>query len=360
MEQLVTQLVSRIDALEEQVSRNKKEQDSRIEEQNNRIKEQGSRIEEQNNHIKALEEALNSLAERLGDRGEPPSNNIVNALRGLVGIVMQTVRSSETPVVKSPERFGVLLEEPFHRAKVALAYNMVLKAAEEAAEEGPAHNKEENAKVLGRKENAKLLGRIMRDLLVLLVCGSESTGPWDNARLKWAMNNAFGVEVDEPTMSQMYNAFNKILVFGQERAKFDAKVAGGPAPAYGTPLEAELAGRIFAAFAECARGSPQFVSKAKTSRRAQRGPKGEAAAEAGEAAAEAWEPAAEAWEPMYLPVDSHTRNPPYAHNLGSSAEFGEPWLVNQICTNDDGHGAHSWTCCTAWTTGPQTQRTIDV
>ena len=68
MEQLVTQLVSRIDALEEQVSRNKKEQDSRI--------------EEQNNHIKALEEALNSLAERLGDRGEPPSNNIVNALRG--------------------------------------------------------------------------------------------------------------------------------------------------------------------------------------------------------------------------------------------------------------------------------------
>ena len=353
------QLVSRIEALEEQVSRNK-EQDSRIKEQDSRIKEQDSRIEEQNNHIKALEEALNSLAERLGDRGEPPSNNIVNALRGLGGIVMQTVRSSETPVVKSPESLGVLLEEPFHRARVALAYNMVLKAAEEAAEEGPAHNKEENAKVLGRKENAKLLGRIMRDLLVLLVCGSESTGPWDNARLKWAMNNAFGVEVDEPTMSQMYNAFNKILVFGQERAKFDAKVAGGPAPAYGTPLEAELAGRIFAAFAECARGSPQFVSKAKTSRRAQRGPKGEAAAEAGEAAAEAW-------EPMYLPVDSHTRNPPYAHNLGSSAEFGEPWLVNQIWTNHDGHGAHSWTCpptddpcCTAWTTGPQTQRTIDV
>ena len=323
MEQLVTQLVSRIDALEEQVSRNKKEQDSRI--------------EEQNNHIKALEEALNSLAERLGDRGEPPSNNIVNALRGLGGIVMQTVRSSETPVVKSPESFGVLLEEPFHRAKVARAYNMVLKAAEEAAEEGQAHNKEENAKVLGRKENAKLLGRIMRDLLVLLVCGSESTGPWDNARLQWAMNNAFGVSVDDETMSQMYQAFNKILTFGKERAKFDAKVAGGPAPAYGTPLEAELAGRIFAAFAECARGSPQFVSQAKTSRRAPRGPKGEAAAEAGEAAAEAW-------EPMYLPVDSHTRNPAYAHNLGSSAEIGEPWLVNQIWTNHDGHGAHSWTC----------------
>ena len=84
MEQLVTQLVSRIEALEEQVSRNK-EQDSRIEEQNNRIKEQDSRIEEQNNHIKALEEALNSLAERLGDRGEPPSNIVVDALRGLGG-----------------------------------------------------------------------------------------------------------------------------------------------------------------------------------------------------------------------------------------------------------------------------------
>ena len=328
MEQLVTQLVSRIEALEEQVSRNK-EQDSRIEEQNNRIKEQGSRIEEQNNHIKALEEALNSLAERLGDRGEPPSNIVVDALRGLGGIVMQAVRSSETPVVKPPESLGVLLEEPFHRARVALAYNMVLKAAEE----GPAPNKEENAKVLGRKENAKLLGRIMRDLLVLLVCGSESTGPWDNARLKWAMDNAFGKDVDEDTMSQMYNAFNKILVFGQERAKFDAKVAGGPAPAYGTPLEAELAGRIFAAFAECARGSPQFVSKAKTSRRAQRGPKGEAAAEA--------------WEPLYLPVDSLGGGAffaAYAHNLGSSAEIGEPWLVNQIWTNHDGHGAHSWTC----------------
>ena len=351
MEQLVTQLVSRIEALEEQVSRNK-EQDSRIKEQDSRIKEQDSRIEEQNNHIKALEEALNSLAERLGDRGEPPSNNIVNALRGLVGIVMQTVRSSETPVVKPPESLGVLLEEPFHRARVALAYNMVLKAAEEV----PAPNKEENAKVLGRKENAKLLGRIMRDLLVLLVCGSESTGPWDNARLQWAMNNAFGVSVDDETMSQMYQAFDKILTFGKERAKFDAKVACGPAPAYGTPLEPELADRIFAAFAECARGSPQFVSKAKTSRRAPRGPKGEAAAEA--------------WEPLYLPVDSLGGGAffaAYAHNLGSSAEIGEPWLVNQIWTNHDGHGAHSWTCpptddpcCTAWTTGPQTQRTIDV
>ena len=74
------------------------------------------------------------------------------------------------------------------------------------------------------------------------------------------MNSAFGRLVDEQAMSQLVLTFNKIVDYGKDRAKFDMHIA---AKAYGEPLGAELADQIFAVYAKCARGSPQYVSKAK-------------------------------------------------------------------------------------------------
>ena len=85
-----------------------------------------------------------------------------DALRVLVGIVMQAVQSLEEPRVR---RVGMLFEEPLESAKVALAYSMV--------QDGPA----------AKKDNGKLVTRIVRDLLVLQICGGEASGPWDNNRL---------------------------------------------------------------------------------------------------------------------------------------------------------------------------------
>ena len=82
-----------------------------------------------------------------------------DALRVLVGIVMHAVQSSEEP------RVGMLFEEPLESAKVALAYSMV--------KDSPA----------AKKDNGKLVMRIIRDLLVLQICGGEASGPWDNNRL---------------------------------------------------------------------------------------------------------------------------------------------------------------------------------
>ena len=188
------------------------------------------------------QERLPCSAEHTATGNQPASD----ALLGLVGIVMHTVQSSETPLVAEPKDLGVLFKEPLERAKVADAYKMV----RQAVEEGPACN----------RDNAKLVLRIIRDLLVLLVCGGESTGPWDNDRLQAAMKAAFGEEVDEQARSQLVLTFNKILEYGKDRAKFDTHIA---AKAYGEPLGPKLADQIFAAHSQCARGSPQYVSKAK-------------------------------------------------------------------------------------------------
>ena len=187
------------------------------------------------------QERLPCSAEHTATGNQPASD----ALLGLVGIVMHTVQSSETPLVAEPKDLGVLFKEPLERAKVADAYKMV----RQAVEEGPACN----------RDNAKLVLRIIRDLLVLLVCGGES-GPWDNARLQAAMNEAFGKEVDEQAMSQLVLTFNKIVDYGKDRAQFDIHIT---AKAYGEPLGAKLADQIFAVYAKCAHGSPQYVSKAK-------------------------------------------------------------------------------------------------
>ena len=172
----------------------------------------------------------------------PSTGILAEALRGLVGMVMHAVQSSETPAVEEQDLVE-LLKEPLQGKNVALAYDMVRRAVEG----GP------------NIDNAKLLLRIIRDLLVLLVCGG-STGPWDNARLQAAMNEAFGKEVDEQAMSQLVLTFNKILDYGKDRAQFDIHIT---AKAYGEPLGAKLADQIFAVYAKCAHGSPQYVSKAK-------------------------------------------------------------------------------------------------
>ena len=55
---------------------------------------------------------------------------LADALRGLVGIAMHAVRSSETPAVDELV-FGVLFEEPLKRKNVALAYTIVRQADQE-------------------------------------------------------------------------------------------------------------------------------------------------------------------------------------------------------------------------------------
>ena len=209
------------------------------------------------------------------------SGVLADALRGLVGIAMHAVRSSETPVVDELV-LGVLLEGPLKRRKVALAYSIVRKVDEESPapnqDEGPAPN----------QDNAKLLLRIIRDLLVLLICGSEATRPWDNARMKKALNSAFDKdedddeEVDDDLVSQHLQALNKIVLHGKDRAKFDRHFA----KAYGEHLDPQLADQIFAAFAECAQGSPQYVSNAKVLGK-NRTPR-QKRADSPAAAAEAW------------------------------------------------------------------------
>ena len=156
---------------------------------------------------------------------------ISDALRVLAGIAKHTVQSSEEPTV------GMLFEEPLESAKVARAYSMV--------QDGPAAN----------KDDGKLAMRIIRDLLVLHICGGEASGPWDNKRLQAAMNSAFPTWVDEETMSQLVHSFKKIVEYGKDRAKFDFDMHA--AKVYGEPLEANQADQIFAAYASIARESPQ-------------------------------------------------------------------------------------------------------
>ena len=124
---------------------------------------------------------------------------------------------------------------------MALAYSMV--------QDGPA----------AKKDNGKLVMRIIRDLLVLQICGGEASGPWDNNRLQAAMNSAFRDSIDLETMSQLVHSFKKIVENGKDRAKFDFDIY--TAKVYGEPLEATQAEQIFAAYASCARGSPQYTRK---------------------------------------------------------------------------------------------------
>ena len=211
------------------------------------------------------------------------SGVLADALRGLVGIAMHAVRSSKTPVVGELV-LGVLLEGPLKRRKVALAYSIVRKVDEESPapnqDEGPAPN----------QDNAKLLLRIIRDLLVLLICGSEATRPWDNARMRKALNSAFDKdedddeEVDDDLVSQHLQALNKIVLHGKDRAKFDRHIA----KAYGEHLDPQLADQIFAAFAECAQGSPQYVSNAKVLGLGKNRTPRQKRADSPAAAAEAW------------------------------------------------------------------------
>ena len=205
-----------------------------------------------------LEELINKIQEvcdKLDDLSSSPSSApdqpavaiLVEASQGLAGMIMHAALSSETPVVKEQDLVE-LFAEPLQSDKVALAYNLVRQAIEEGPEDS--------------KDNAKLLHRMVRDLLVLLVCVGESTGPWDNARLQAAMNKAFGKLVDDQAMSQLVLTFNKIVEYGKDREKFNTNITN---KAYGAPVMANLADQIFAAFSECARMSPQYTSKSKKS-----------------------------------------------------------------------------------------------
>ena len=196
---------------------------------------------------------------------------LADALRGLVGIAMHAVRSSETPAVDELV-LGVLFEEPLKRNKVALAYTIVRKADqekakadqekadEEKADEEKADEEKADEEKADEESHTKVLLRILRDLLMLQICGSEATRPWDNARMKGAVNSAFDKDVEEEEMSQHLQALSKIMLYGKDREQFDRHIV---AKAYGEHLDPQLADRIFAAFAECAQGSPQHVPKAK-------------------------------------------------------------------------------------------------
>ena len=139
------------------------------------------------------------------------------------------------------------------------------------------------------------------------------------------MNSAFGRLVDEQAMSQLVLTFNKIVDYGKDRAKFDMHIA---AKAYGEPLGAELADQIFAVYAKCARGSPQYVSKAKATGKfrpgkrldrgrsaspAKRSDHGRSASPVATAAAVAAQPGGRcsshnAFEPWYVFPTQQTRN----------------------------------------------------
>ena len=132
---------------------------------------------------------------------------------------MRAEQTSEAPAMAEQDLAG-LFQEPLEGGNVAKAYSMV----REVVEKGPEP----------KRVHGKMVLRIIRDMLVLQICGGESAGPWDNAQLQAAMNSAFGKFVDEQAMSQLVLAFNKIVDYGKDRAKFDTHIA---AKAYGEPLE---------------------------------------------------------------------------------------------------------------------------
>ena len=233
---------------------------------------------------------------------------LADALRGLVGIAMHAVRSSETPAVDELV-FGVLFEEPLKRKNVALAYTIVRqadqektkadqekadkeKADKEKADKEKADEEKADEEKADEESHTKVLLRILRDLLMLQICGSEATRPWDNARMKGAVNSAFDKDVEEEEMSQHLQALSKIMLYGKDREQFDRHIV---AKAYGEHLDPQLADRIFAAFAECAQGSPQHFPKAKvmgkradSPARRQQKKRADSPAAAAAAAAAAW------------------------------------------------------------------------
>ena len=161
----------------------------------------------------------------------PP--DMPTALRCLANIAVMHAAAA------SAEELAALLESPLEGQKTAQAYTKV--------QEQGIH-----------LESDKILLRIIRDLLVLQTCCVESRGPWNNSSLQDAMTGAFQRPIDEQAMSQLSQAFSKITKFGKDREEFDTHVA---TKAYGTKLIQWQANLIFAAYAVCAQGSPNYVSK---------------------------------------------------------------------------------------------------
>ena len=176
-----------------------------------------------------------------------------------------------------------LLEEPLSAARLAHAYLIAWN-------------------VLGSdSENGRLALRIIRDLLLLVVCTGH--GPWDHHSLVNVLNAALP-ESDDLTISQLLQAFSSIRRLGGSRAAFDMacpEIYGG----VGEPMATDL----FRLFHNILVSSPQFISHGQT--RPRRGPRVPRIARERDTRADndlalqaaAGEPLG---EPMYIPVPSRS------------------------------------------------------
>ena len=166
-----------------------------------------------------------------------------------------------------------LLEEPLSAARLAHAYLIAWN-------------------VLGSdSENGRLALRIIRDLLLLVVCTGH--GPWDHHSLVNVLNAALP-ESDDLTISQLLQAFSSIRRLGGSRAAFDMacpEIYGG----VGEPMATDL----FRLFHNILVSSPQFISHGQT--RPRRGPRVPRIARADNDLA--LQPLG---EPMYIPVPSRS------------------------------------------------------
>jgi len=195
-----------------------------------------------------------------------------------------------------------LLEGPLESERVARAYDLARKAF--------------HGQGLGTPGRRTLC--IIRDLLVLEVCIGR--GPWDNTSLLSAIKhafNAFGSLLDDRVASQLVLAFNSIIRLGRGcRTKFNEAAA----KMYGTALEPALIEGLFAAYVDCSRTSPDYLSKTKKSGKMKSKPEAEKNDHAEDSSASGSQTDADLTEP-------HTDLG--VSDLQSSCSKGKTWLQRQ-------------------------------
>ena len=119
-------------------------------------------------------------------------------------------------------------------------------------------------------EDKKMTLRIMRDALLLKVCGGR--GPWSNESLTEEMESvaAFGHVLPPLLQSQLLNSFNKIMQLGKDRAAWDAAVSDN---IYGRAMAPDEADDLFTTWAEFTLRFPNFKSHTRLNGRRRTRPK---------------------------------------------------------------------------------------
>ena len=207
--------------------------------------------------VRDIKASLQALADDPAEAPPDPEVVMPTALRCLADIALMHAAPPD-PEVVMPTARCCLADIALMHAGAASAEELaaLLKSPLEGQKTAQAYTKIQEQGI--NLENDKILLRIIRDILVLQTCCVESRGPWNNSSLQDAMTGAFQRPIDEQTMSQLSQAFSKITKFGKDREEFDTHVA---TKAYGTKLIQWQANLIFAAYAVCAQGSPNYVSK---------------------------------------------------------------------------------------------------